>query len=193
MHEFVIMQERDGYRDRMPAPDPNAPDPSRFDVAGFDPTPQGELGGWSLARIAALAAQAHSGQVDKAGQPYIEHPARVARLLADRGESPLRQALGLLHDTAEDTALTLDLLAESGLPPRLVAGVEALTHLPDEPAETYYARIRLNPDALAVKLADLDDNSDPARLRRVDIGTRQRLEAKYAHARMTLGDRAGRA
>jgi hypothetical protein len=187
------MSEPDPNEPDPNEPDPNAPDQSRFDVAGFDPAPHDELGGWSMARVAALAEQAHSGQVDKAGRPYVEHPARVARLLADRSESVLRQALGLLHDTVEDTTLTLDQLARVGLPPRVVAGVEALTHRPGEPAEAYYARVRVNADALAVKFADLDDNSDPARLGRLDIDTRQRLEAKYAHARMTLRDHTRRA
>ena len=171
----------------MSEPHQTEPHQTRFDSTEFDAKQLDELGGWSLAGVAALAAQAHAGQVDKAGRPYVEHPARVARLLADRSEPPLRQALGLLHDTVEDTALTLDRLAQLRLPPRVVAGVEALTHRPDEPAEAYYARIRVNPDALAVKFADLDDNSDPERLRRLDADTRQRLEAKYVHARASLG------
>jgi hypothetical protein len=153
---------------------------------GLPAQPLDELGGWSLARVAEFAAQAHAGQVDKAGRPYIEHPVRVARLLAERGEPPLRQALGLLHDTVEDTAVTLDRLAELGLPARVVAGVDALTKRPDELREEYYARVRVDADALPVKLADIDDNSGPQRLGLLDEATRQRLTARYAHAREVL-------
>ena len=46
----------------------------------------------------------------------------------------------------------------------------------------YYERVRTNPIALTVKLADINDNSDPERLSRLDQPTRERLEAKYAWA-----------
>ena len=174
---------RDDVHRNGPPPD----DASRDDITGFDPRPLQELGGWSLARVAALAADSHAGQVDKAGRPYIEHPVRVARLLADRGEPPLRQALGLLHDTVEDTDLTLERLLVLGLPERVVAGVDALTKRPEEPREDYYARVRVNADALPVKLADIDDNAGPQRLGLLDRATRQRLSTRYAHARQVLG------
>jgi (p)ppGpp synthase/HD superfamily hydrolase len=155
-------------------------------MTGFSPLPLDELGGWSLAQIAELAADAHAEQLDKAGRPYIEHPFRVARLLADRGEPPLRKALGLLHDAVEDTTVTLSLLAELGLPERLIAGVDALSHRTGEPHEAYYRRVLDNPDAVPVKLADIDDNSGPERLHALESPVRQRLEVKYSRARRFL-------
>jgi (p)ppGpp synthase/HD superfamily hydrolase len=149
-----------------------------------DPLP--ELGGWSLARVADLAERAHAGQVDKSGRPYLEHPVRVARLLAERGGPPLQQALGLLHDIVEDTDVSLALLGELGLPERVLDGVDALTHRPGEPQADYYRRVRASPDALPVKLADIDDNSAPQRMSQLDEATQQRLAAKYAHARSAL-------
>jgi hypothetical protein len=153
---------------------------------GFPADPVPELGGWSLAEVAELAERAHTGQVDKSGSPYLEHPVRIAHALAERGAPALQQALGLLHDTVEDTATSLGLLAELGLPQRVLDGVDALTHRPGEPHDDYYRRVRANLDALPVKLADLDDNGAPSRLSQLDAATQLRLTAKYAHARSAL-------
>ena len=56
-----------------------------------------------IAAARALAEERHRGQVDKAGQPYIGHPARVACRLSGEDE----QVVGWLHDTVEDTGLSL--------------------------------------------------------------------------------------
>ena len=64
----------------------------------------------------------------------------------------------------------------------MVDAVVALTHLKNEPRDHYYERIKKNPLALAVKLADIEDNTDPERLALLDEGTRSRLEKKYAKA-----------
>ena len=46
----------------------------------------------------ALARQAHEGQVDKAGAPYIEHPLRMAATLQDENA----KIVAILHDVVED-------------------------------------------------------------------------------------------
>lgn len=59
-----------------------------------------------------FAAEAHSGQHRKAtGRPYIWHPLAVGRLLADHGYAEPVIVGGLLHDTVEDTHVTLEQLA----------------------------------------------------------------------------------
>lgn len=68
----------------------------------------------------------------------------------------------------------------------MIAAVDALTRRPGEAASDYYARVRRVPLALTVKLADLDDNSDPHRLAQLDAATRDRLTAKYTCARAEL-------
>ena len=91
-----------------------------------------------------------------------------------------------LHDVMEDCGLgELDLMA-AGMPREVVAAVEAVTHRPHEPRTDYYARVRANDLARVVKLADVADNSDPARLADLDEPTRARLTAKYAKAREHL-------
>ena len=132
---------------------------------------------------ADVARGAHAGQVDKSGQPYIGHPARVAARV--RGDD-FAEAAAWLHDVVEDTDVTLDDLRRD-FPDELVAAVDALTRRRHEEPDDYYARVRRNPLALRVKAADLADNSDAARLAALPPDTQARLRAKYAHAREVLG------
>ncbi|MGW0021948.1 HD domain-containing protein [Rhodococcus sp. NPDC003382] len=137
----------------------------------------------SITRAAQrIATVAHAGQVDRAGRPYITHPARVAARVAGDDHAV---AVAWLHDVVEDTTVTLADLGEQ-FPPEVVAAVDALTRRDGEEPVEYYARVRRVPLALTVKLADLADNSDPQRLARLDDATRRRLRAKYAHARAEL-------
>ncbi|WP_241981192.1 hypothetical protein [Cryobacterium algoritolerans] len=78
-----------------------------------------------------------------------------------------------------------DLLA-AGIPGGVVAAVELLTRTDAVSDADYYAAIRANPIALAVKRADIADNLDPARVARLDVGTRDRLAAKYSRALTSL-------
>lgn len=134
-------------------------------------------------RAEVLARAAHQGQTDKAGRPYAEYPARVASRV--HGDDAA-EAVAWLHDVVEDTEVTLDQL-RSEFPAAVVAAVDAVTKRPGEPPEAYYGRVAADPLARQVKLADLADNSDPARLAELDEPTRERLTAKYAAGRARLG------
>lgn len=136
---------------------------------------------------AQLARDAHEGQTDKSGNAYATHPARVAARVAAFG--PSAQAVAWLHDVAEDTSIDVADLAQRGFPNDVVEAVDAITKRPGEDLETYCQRVAANPLALAVKRADVADNSDPARLALLDEVTRTRLEGKYATVRRLL-DRA---
>ena len=56
----------------------------------------------------AYAAAAHAGQVRLSGEPYLSHPLAVAEVLAELGFDAHSVAAGLLHDTVEDTKVTLE-------------------------------------------------------------------------------------
>lgn len=129
-----------------------------------------------------VARAAHEGQLDKAGRPYAEHPGRVAARVAGDAAA---EAVAWLHDVVEDTPVSLATLAVT-FPAQVVSAVEAITRRPGEAPDCYYARVRANPLALTVKVADLDDNTDPSRLAVLDAATRDRLRVKYAHARLVL-------
>lgn len=127
-----------------------------------------------------IASRAHAGQVDKAGHPYLGHPARVAARVAASGGDERAVAAAWLHDVLEDTDVTADGLLDLGMPADVVAAVVAVTHAPGESPEQYFARVNADPVAVRVKHADLADNTDPTRTAQLDAATATRLTAKYA-------------
>lgn len=130
----------------------------------------------------ALAALAHKGQRDKAGAPYILHPLRMMLRLTTEEE----RIVAALHDVVEDTGWTLDDLRASGFAESIIEAVDGMTHRDGESYEDFVARAARHPVSRAVKLADLDDNSDASRLPSpLTPKDRARLE-KYARARAIL-------
>ena len=76
----------------------------------------------------AVADHWHSGQVRKSGAPYITHPLAVAILLADIGMDTTTLVAALLHDTVEDTGLTIgQVKADFG--PEVAVLVDGVTKL----------------------------------------------------------------
>lgn len=128
-----------------------------------------------------ICIQAHAGQVDKSGMPYLLHPV----LVADAVEGELETCVALLHDVVEDTPLTLDDLLEQGMPSVVVEAVSLMTHASSIPYMEYVAAIKQNPLARAAKLADLSHNMDLGRLDEVGPKDLQRVE-KYRAARDLL-------
>ena len=108
-----------------------------------------------------LAKEAHSGQRDKAGADYILHPYHVSQFVKG---GPFEITAALLHDVVEDTAVTLDELRRKGFPDIVVNAVDAVTRRPGEARDTYLRRVKNNPAARLVKLADLKHNSDLTRI-----------------------------
>ena len=73
-----------------------------------------------------LAYRAHHGQFDKCGIPYIYHPIHLAEAMNDEYSC----CVALLHDTVEDTDVTLDLL-KTIFPKEVTDAVALLTHRKD--------------------------------------------------------------
>jgi len=111
-----------------------------------------------------IAYDAHHGQTDKAGVPYVFHPLHLAEAMEDE----ICCCAALLHDVVEDTAVTLEDLA-AVFPPEVVEAVALLTHEEGTDYFDYVRRIRSNPIALKVKLADLAHNSDVTRFAGVSV------------------------
>ena len=107
-----------------------------------------------------IAANAHAGQRDKAGQAYILHPLRV--MLRVDGEH--EQMAAVLHDVVEDTSITIDDLAREGFPIEVLRAIAALTKLPGETRLEAAARAAADPVARKVKLADNAENMDLSRI-----------------------------
>jgi hypothetical protein len=131
----------------------------------------------TLERAIEIAAKAHAGQVDKAGQPYVLHPLRM--MLAVR--TPEARIAAVLHDVVEDTAVTLEELRGEGFPEAALEAVEALTKREGEDYEAFIRRVAPNPIAREVKVADLRDNSDLSRIAEPTERDRERIR-KYQRA-----------
>ncbi len=116
--------------------------------------------GEMLSNMLMLATYKHAGQVDKSGQPYILHPITVMQLLYTDDEE--LQCIALGHDLLEDTNVTVQALQEH-FTPRVVEGILALTRPPGLSYYLYMAQVKTNPDAIRVKLCDLQHNLDPSR------------------------------
>ena len=123
----------------------------------------------TLEKAIALAAQAHLGQKDKAGEPYILHPVRVMLRMATETE----MMAAVLHDVVEDTSWTLDALQGEGFPEDVLNAVACLTHRNRETYEQYIKRLKSNPVARRVKLSDLEDNMN---IRRISTLTGKDIE-----------------
>ncbi len=135
----------------------------------------------TLERAIAIAASAHAGQRDKAGQPYILHPLRVMLAL----QSDEERIAAVLHDVVEDTAVTLADLQAEGFAPAVVAAVEALTKRDGEGRLEAARRAAANPIALRVKLADNAENMDLPRIANPSEKDFARLE-EYQQVRSLL-------
>jgi len=123
-----------------------------------------------------LATNAHHGQFDKGGRPYILHPLRVMSFIKEDDEE--LQCIALLHDVVEDTATTYVELGEAGMTLRVIEGVAALTKQKGYSYESYKDQVFANRDAMIVKMADLRHNTDIRRLKGVTQKDTQRI-AKY--------------
>lgn len=95
-------------------------------------------------RAYALAEKAHRPQKRRSGEPYITHCLAVASILADLQVPSVVVAAGLLHDTVEDTEITLDDLQRDfgGEIANLVDGVTKLTNLPRVSREEQFEESR---------------------------------------------------
>lgn len=130
-----------------------------------------------------LAYEAHHGQTDRSGVPYIFHPARVAENFTNEAVA----CTAWLHDVVEDTDLTIQDIRLAGFGTVICDALRLLTHDKSVPYMDYVRAIAENPIAKAVKMADLQDNMDTSRLPEVDEAALKRLE-KYWEAYRILSE-----
>ena len=124
-----------------------------------------------------IAFEAHKNQTDKNGIPYIYHPVHLAEQMCD--EKTI--CVALLHDVVEDTDVTFEELEKEGFSEDIIGALKLMTHDEAVPYMDYIKKIKTNPIATAVKLADLRHNSDLTRLDVVDEKAKNRAE-KYKKA-----------
>lgn len=135
----------------------------------------------TLEETLQFAAQAHAGQKDRSGAPYILHPLRMLT----RMKSEQEMIVAALHDVVEDTPYTLDDLRRRGYPEEIVVAVDHLTRREAESYAAFVERTQENPLARRVKLADLEDNMNPQRLPTLAAKDLARME-RYQRAWLAL-------
>ncbi len=137
----------------------------------------------STKKALKLSFEAHKEQTDKSGMPYVYHPFHIAEQM-DTEETVI---VALLHDVVEDTDYTLQDIADMGFSQAVIDALSLMTHDKTVPYLDYVAKIKENPIATTVKLADLRHNSDVSRLDIVDDKAIQRIQ-KYEKAMALLRD-----
>jgi (p)ppGpp synthase/HD superfamily hydrolase len=134
-----------------------------------------------LEKAIELAVKHHSGQVDKAGKPYIMHLIRVMM----KGQTESEKICGILHDIVEDTNCTFDTLKKEGFTKEVIDVVRCVTKIDNETYDDFISRILENPTAVKVKINDLEDNMNLDRLNEISTKDTERLK-KYNKALMRL-------
>jgi (p)ppGpp synthase/HD superfamily hydrolase len=132
----------------------------------------------------SIAALAHRGQKDKAGAPYLLHPLRMML----RMDSEAAMMAAVLHDVVEDTEWTLERLREAGFSDEVLEAVDCLTHREGESYEQFVGRVRTNPIARQIKIADLEDNMNVRRISQLGPRDLERLEKYHRAWRVLTGE-----
>lgn len=131
----------------------------------------------TIERAIQIAAEAHAGQVDKAGAPYVLHPIRVMLRMKTNDE----RIVAVLHDVVEDSLWTLDLLRAEGFSEGVVRAIDSVTRRDSETYEDFVLRAGLDSIGRRVKLADLEDNCDLGRIAAPTEKDHERI-ARYRRA-----------
>jgi (p)ppGpp synthase/HD superfamily hydrolase len=132
----------------------------------------------------SIAARAHRGQKDKAGAPYLLHPLRLML----RMDTEAAMMAAVLHDVVEDTEWTLERLREAGFSDEVLEAVDCLTHREGESYQQFVERVRTNPIARQVKIADLEDNMNVRRINQLGPRDLERLEKYHRAWRVLTGE-----
>jgi (p)ppGpp synthase/HD superfamily hydrolase len=134
-----------------------------------------------------IAVEAHRGQKDKAGAPYILHPLRMMF----RMQTDAERMTAVLHDVVEDTPWTLDALRARGFSDEVIAAVDHLTRRADESYDEFAERAGRHPVARRVKIADLEDNMDLRRIGQVTDKDIERVNRYLRAWRLLTADADG--
>ena len=152
----------------------------------------------NLENAIKIAVEAHTGQVDKGGSPYILHPLRVM-LSLDKEEERI---VGVLHDVVEDCAgWSWERLEAEGFSEEIIQALKSVSKTPEEEAEyrslsedqklnhylQFIERAKANKIGRQVKAADIKDNLDISRIDEITQRDIHRLN-RYKAALKLIGD-----
>lgn len=157
--------------------------------------PQADLG--LLGRAYRLAEASHRGQKRKSGEPYITHPLAVTMILAQLGAGTTTLVSSLLHDTVEDTELTLAQVSEE-FGPEVAYLVDGVTKLEKvdfgaaAEAETFRKMLVATGDDVRVMVIKLADRLHNMRtIRHMKPASRIRIAKVTRDVLIPLAERLG--
>jgi (p)ppGpp synthase/HD superfamily hydrolase len=134
-----------------------------------------QLGQMNLERAIQIAVEAHKGQTDRVGVPYVAHVFSVM----EKGKTTNEKIVGVLHDLVEDTHWTIEMLQNEGFSEEVVEAVRCITKITeDEDYDVYIARVKSSLLATRVKINDLQDNMNILRYDQITERDTKRLN-KY--------------
>jgi (p)ppGpp synthase/HD superfamily hydrolase len=135
----------------------------------------------NLEKAILIAVRAHKNQRDKAGQTYILHPLRLMLKM----DSETEMIAAVLHDVVEDSIWTVADLGKQGFSEEVLAVLDCLTRREQETYDEFIERVKLDPTARKIKIADLEDNMAIKRISEPKEKDWERLK-KYHKAWMIL-------
>lgn len=139
-----------------------------------------------VAKAFAIAVKSHQGTDRINGEPYINHPLRVAKRLQDNGFNEEVVIVAILHDAVEDSELSLGDLKRFGYNERIVSGVDSVTKRAGEDYPAAVSRASQHPIGRLVKLSDNLDNSSDSQIDPLSPERKARAIAKYTPARLVI-------
>lgn len=145
-----------------------------------------DLSNLLIAKAYAIACSAHAGVSRRSGEPYINHPLRVAQRLASNGHPVESVVAALLHDAVEDSSLLLADLTAMGFSDEVVEAIDSVTKREGEEYSEAVIRAARNPIGRWVKLADNMDNSSEEQLKPFSHEKRLKQKRKYTPAAALL-------
>jgi (p)ppGpp synthase/HD superfamily hydrolase len=125
----------------------------------------------ALEKALEIALQAHRGQKDRYGEPYILHPLRIMA----RVHTTEQKIVALLHDVIEDSAWTIEQLKQEDFSSDILEAVQALTKNPGEDYMNYIRRTAVTDLSRTVKMVDLEDNMDLTRCPQLESEDLERM------------------
>ncbi len=120
-----------------------------------------------LSRAIEVANEAFSGKKDDNGHPYVEHALRVM----DKMDTEEEKIVAVLHDVVEEAEISLHELQAMGFSRKVVEAVGILTKRSDMTYFDYIDDIRCSELASKVKIAEIEDNLDMPRVRKMSFQT----------------------
>jgi len=137
----------------------------------------------TLERAIEIAVEAHKGQKDKAGAPYILHALRVMHSFDTEKE----MTVAILHDVVEKSSWTFGQLRDEGFSAEILEAVKKVTRGEAETYEEFLQRNKTNPVARRVRITDIEDKLDFRRIKDLSEEHLRRL-SRYHRAWRVLSE-----